>query len=154
MRGLAGPLYLNRPQLLSNDWGPPQVPHFDHSGHASVFGKTHLPSAPAAKGRKKKPKQKTLFAELDEIEATQPGPGGKLAGPSPGSTVLDRVHQAMLLFASGRGEPANRLLVEDGAGTDARFWKLAQSLSALYPAGTDERRWGDGVLARKKGLGL
>jgi hypothetical protein len=28
------------------------------------------------------------------------------------------------------------------------------SLSALYPAETNEKRWGDGVLARKKGLGL
>jgi len=32
--------------------------------------------------------------------------------------------------------------------------QLAQSLSALYPAGTDEKRWVDGVLARKKGLGF
>ena len=47
-----------------------------------------------------------------------------------------------------------RFLIEDGAGTDARFWKLAQSLSALYRPGTDEKRWVDGVLARKKGLGL
>lgn len=39
------------------------------------------------------------------------------------------------------------------AEQDARFWKLAQSLSALYPAGSDEKRWVDGVLARKKGLG-
>jgi hypothetical protein len=39
-------------------------------------------------------------------------------------------------------------------GHDARFGKLAQSLSALYPNGTDEKRWVDGVLARKKGLGF
>jgi len=37
---------------------------------------------------------------------------------------------------------------------DQRFWTLAQALSALYPAGTDEKRWVDGVLARKKGLGF
>ena len=47
-----------------------------------------------------------------------------------------------------------RFLADNGVGTDARFWKLAQSLSALYPRGTDEKRWVDGVLARKKGLGL
>ena len=29
---------------------------------------------------------------------------------------------------------------------------LAQSLSALYPMGTEEKRWVDGVLARKKGF--
>jgi putative DNA methylase len=34
------------------------------------------------------------------------------------------------------------------------LWKLAQALSALYPHGTQEKRWVDGVLARKKGLGL
>ncbi len=60
----------------------------------------------------------------------------------------------MILFGAGRGEAMKRFLVEDGVGADARFWKLAQSLSALYPAGTDEKRWVDGVLARKKGLGL
>ncbi len=33
-----------------------------------------------------------------------------------------------------------RFLVEEGAGTDQRFWRLAQALSALYPNGTDEKR--------------
>ncbi len=45
--------------------------------------------------------------------------------------MLDRVHQAMILFAAGRGDALRRFLVEDGAGADVRFWKLAQSLSAL-----------------------
>ena len=35
-----------------------------------------------------------------------------------------------------------------------RFWRLAQALSALYPPGTEEKRWVDGVPARKKGLGF
>ena len=77
-----------------------------------------------------------------------------MKGPALGETVLDRVHQAMILFAAGRREAVKRFLVEDGAGTDARFWKLAQSLSALYPKDTDEKRWMDAVLARKKGMGL
>ena len=68
--------------------------------------------------------------------------------------MLDRLHQAMILFAAGRGELMKRFLLDDGIGSDARFWKLAQSLSALYPSGTEEKRWVDGVLARKKGLGL
>ena len=70
------------------------------------------------------------------------------------ATLLDRLHQAMILFGAQRGELLKRFLVEDGVGKDARFWKLAQSLAALYPTGTDERRWVEGVLARKKGLGL
>lgn len=71
-----------------------------------------------------------------------------------GRNLLGRVHQSMILFAAGRGEAVKRFLVEEGAGRDGKFWKLAQSLSALYPPGTDEKRWVDGVLARKKGLGL
>jgi putative DNA methylase len=60
----------------------------------------------------------------------------------------------MLLFNSGRSEALKRFLDNDGIGKDANFWQLAQSFSALYPAGTDEKRWVDGLLARKKGLGL
>ena len=46
------------------------------------------------------------------------------------------------------------LTIADGVGKDDRFWKLADNLNKLYPAGTEERRWVEGVLARKKGLGL
>jgi hypothetical protein len=79
---------------------------------------------------------------------------GDIGSLAPAATVLDRVHQAMILFGSGRAEALKRFLVEEGAGSDHRFWKLAQSLSALYPMGTEEKRWVDGVLARKKGLGF
>ena len=71
-----------------------------------------------------------------------------------GETTLDRIHQGMILFATGRGEALKRFLVDDGAGRDQRFWGLAQALSALYPSSSSEKRWVDGVLARKKGLGL
>jgi hypothetical protein len=60
----------------------------------------------------------------------------------------------MIYFSDGRGEALKRFLVEEGIGKDARFWQLAQTFSALYPSGSDEKRWVDGVLARKKGLGL
>jgi len=69
-------------------------------------------------------------------------------------SVLDRVHQSMILFAAGRNEALKRFLVEDGAGNDQRFWRLVQALSALYPASADEKRWVDGVLARKKRSGI
>ncbi|MEI6786487.1 MAG: hypothetical protein WCQ21_36890, partial [Verrucomicrobiota bacterium] len=67
---------------------------------------------------------------------------------------LDRIHQSMILFAAGRSEALKRFLTDDGAGRDTRFWRLAQALSALYPASVEEKRWVDGVLARKKGLGF
>jgi len=44
--------------------------------------------------------------------------------------------------------------VDEGVGRDERFWRLAQAFSALYPKSSDEKRWVDGVLARKKGLGF
>ncbi len=122
---------------------------------ASLFGKAEKAEA-ATKKRGKKAMQKKLF-DKDAVEG-----GGKAetimlgdgAAATPGVTALDRVHQAMLLFAGGRADALKRFIVEDGVGSDARFWKLAQSLSALYPAGSDEKRWVDGVLARKKSFGF
>ena len=108
-------------------------------------------AAPAPK-RSSKKKQMTLFAELEEAAEAQGW--GDVGAPKAGATTLDRVHQAMLLFASGRGEALKRFLVQEGVGQGPLFWKLAQSFSALYPSGSDEKRWVDGVLARKKGLGF
>lgn len=59
----------------------------------------------------------------------------------------------MILFA-GRSEALKRFLVDDEVGKDQRFWTLAQALSALYPSSSEEKRWVDGVLARKKNLGF
>lgn len=109
--------------------------------------------APKGKREKAGAKQLTLFEVMTQIDEGTPW-GGELSVPPPGATVLDRVHQSMILFGGGRAEALKRFLVEEGAGNDARLWKLAQSLSALYPSGTDEKRWVDGVLARKKGLGF
>ena len=106
----------------------------------------------------KKRYKKTLFDDLGDILPAEEQVVS-VAKPSPmafsaGETLLDRVHQAMLLFADGRGNALKRFLVDDKVGDSSRFWKLAQSLAALYPPGTNERRWVEGVLARKKGLGF
>jgi putative DNA methylase len=122
----------------------------------SLFTKDAGSSGEAAQaGRKKaKPsrKQLGLFAEIEAAE--KEGLLGKGGIPKVGETTLDRLHQSMILFGAGRSEALKRFVVEEGVGKDGRFWKLAQSLSALYPAGSDEKRWVDGVLARKKGLGF
>ena len=116
----------------------------------ALFGKEGTAS-PTMK--RKKSAQLSLPGLLEELE--QEDSGWTLQNAAkPGSTTLDRLHQAMILFAAGRGEGLRRFLVDDGVGKDQRFWSLAQSLCALYPSGTDERRWSEGVLARKKGLGL
>jgi hypothetical protein len=117
-----------------------------------LFGKDEA-RATAGKRRKRDPQLQLGFMQaLERME--DEGAWGKTAAPTPGTTTLDRVHQAMLLFAGGRAEALKRFLVEEGEGNDPRFWCLAQALSALYPAHTDEKRWIDGVLARKKGLGF
>jgi len=105
------------------------------------------------RGKKKDRGQMSLFAVLDEAEAQHSG-WTEQSTPQAGATSLDRLHQTLLLFAAGRSEALKRFLVDDGVGKDQRFWRLAQALSALYPSGSDEKRWVDGVLARKKGLGF
>lgn len=117
----------------------------------ALFGKDA--SQPPTTAKKKKDKQLMLFDEL--VDEKQGDVAWKeKAEAKLGETTLDRVHQSMILFAAGRSEAMKRFLVDDGAGQDQRFWKLAQALSALYPSSSDEKRWVDGVLARKKGLGL
>ncbi len=105
------------------------------------------------KGKKKADKQLTLIGIFPTVEEEEPLEGS-IQADKIGKTALDRIHQSMLLFASGRSDALKRFLVDDGVGKDNRFWTLAQSLSALYPSQTDEKRWVDGVLARKKGLGF
>jgi adenine-specific DNA methylase len=117
-----------------------------------LFGKDE--GEPPASARKKKSPQLQLgfVAELEQAEEV--GSWGTKGAPAQGATVLDRVHQCMILFAAGRGEALRRFLVDEGVGRDERFWRLAQVLSYLYPKASDEKRWIDGVLARKKGLGF
>ena len=115
-----------------------------------LFGKEGSVSAP--RGRRQGVQQLSLFGELEAVE--EESGLQEFSAPPAGQTVLDRVHQAMLLFGAGRSEALRRFLVDEGVGGEARFWRLAQALSALYPSQTDEKRWVDGVLARKVGLGF
>jgi hypothetical protein len=115
-----------------------------------LFGKQEL--TPQRKTRKRD-SQLTLFPiEVATEESTFANTLGEITGI--GKTNLDRVHQSMLLFGNGQSEALKRFLVEDGVGNDSQFWKLAQALAALYPTGSEEKRWVEGLLARKKGLGL
>jgi hypothetical protein len=103
--------------------------------------------------KKKKEQQATLYGGVVAKVEAETGPSSELSVPAPGSTVLDRLHQAMLLFSNGRSDALKRFIEED-ISQDQGLWSLAQSLSALYPAGSEERRWVEGVLTRKKSLGL
>ena len=119
-----------------------------------LFGKENVV---VGVGTRKKNKDAQMemdwFAEIEkQTESTSWSLGEEKS--SVGKTVLDRLHQAMILFGAGRAEAMRRFLVEEGIGKDERFWRLAQALSALYPSHTDEKRWVEGVLARKKSLGF
>jgi adenine-specific DNA methylase len=127
------------------------LPVSDRAKH--LFGKEEGRTVPTPK---KSGARAVFLKGMEDVSSPAPTSASwdEIGPAKPGATVLDRVHQAMILFGTGRAEALKRFVIEDGAGTDARFWKLAQSLSALYPTGTDEKRWVDGVLARKKGLGF
>ena len=118
----------------------------------------HLFGKDQTGNNQKRTKKKDSQVKMDFIKelevAEETGEWGPKDILNEGKTVLDRVHQVMILFGAGRSEALKRVLVDEGVGKDDRFWKLANALSALYPTGTDEKRWVDGVLARKKGLGL
>lgn len=116
-----------------------------------LFGATGMQSQTI---RKKKKAQLTLSFENIETDEDLKYEMPELKIEQTGKTVLDRLHQAMLLFSSGRTEALKRFLVEDGAGKDDRFWKLAQALTSLYPKDTDERRWVEAVQTYKKNLGF
>lgn len=117
-----------------------------------LFAKESLVTAGSGR-KKKKDAQMDWFAEIEKKEES---PSWSLGDEKSavGKTVLDRLHQAMILFGAGRAEAMRRFLVDEAVGKDERFWRLAQALSALYPSHTDEKRWVDGVLARKKSLGF
>jgi putative DNA methylase len=126
------------------------LPVSERARHLFVGSEGRHQERPHAKGRRGA--QTALFPEDEGGRGTSWSVDGRELAPA--ETTLDRVHQAMLLFADGRTDALKRLLVEDGVGLDARFWRVAQSLSALYPSGTDEKRMLDGLLARRKGFNL
>jgi putative DNA methylase len=61
------------------------------------------------------------------------------------ATTLDRVHAAMLLQRSGRANALRALLTAD-QDRSPDFLRLANSLSALYPKESEEKRLLDAML--------
>ncbi len=86
---------------------------------------------------------------------TKPKKGTKAAPGRPLGeatfTTLDRIHRAMLLFGLGRSTLLRQVL-ETEMRQGKRFERLALSLNALYPDGSDERRMLEGVQAAMRGV--
>jgi len=88
---------------------------------------------PLVKGRKGHRKRPTKDVGDESLRANRE------------ATTLDRVHAAMLLQASGRTNALRALLrTEQERGPE--FLRLANALSALYPAGSEEKRLLDAML--------
>ena len=99
--------------------------------------------------------QMTLFGEEPPAKKRSKKAAGKRGQDVPDdslrggreATTLDRIHMAMLLQASGRSNALGSLLeTEQSRGPD--FVRLANALSALYPAGSEEKRLIDAMLLR------
>ena len=100
------------------------------------------------------PVQRRLFPELEQKAAPknlgQKRGRIKLDLPAEsasqvGATTLDRVHAAMLLQSGGQAN-ALRMLIKAEQDRGSDFLRLANSLSALYPSGSEEKRLLDAML--------
>ena len=69
--------------------------------------------------RSNKVQQLAMFS-VQELEAEFEN-GNDIPAFSIGNTMLDRLHQAMLLFAAGRSDALKRFLTEEGVGQDRVF---------------------------------
>ncbi|MBK9039211.1 MAG: hypothetical protein IPL83_08630 [Bdellovibrionales bacterium] len=118
-----------------------------------LFGKDAETTATGKAPRKKKYPSSNHFL----LNSKPPNPPHKLNGAT--CKAPSRESRFWIAFIKrwycccGAREAMKRFLVEEGIGNDARFWKLAQSLTALYPGEAMKNAGVDGVLARK-GLGF
>lgn len=96
----------------------------------SLFEDEEVPS-PKVRGRQRR-KGGTDIADTDLRTRRQ-------------ATTLDRVHAAMLLQAAGRAN-ALRALLQAEVDRGPEFVRLANSLSALYPRDSEEKRLLDAML--------
>jgi len=99
----------------------------------TLFPELQESSTPRIRGRGSRRSRNRLEVSEEELSAKRE------------ATTLDRVHAAMLLQASGRTNALRALLAaERERGPD--FERLANSLSALYPKGSEEKRLLDAML--------
>ena len=119
-------------------------PLFGSEGSASAANRIETDDGAGA--------QRTLFPDSDTLSTASPSrrPVGNALGAEPGlrspdATVLDRVHAAMLLQASGHSS-ALRILIASEQERGPDFLRLANALSALYPRGSREKRLLDAML--------
>jgi hypothetical protein len=125
-------------QLFGENGAEAVADQLEHNPKAApqltLFPDARDGSAPAIKGRGRKPRGKNAAGVSDTAIQTRRE-----------ATTLDRVHAAMLLQAGGRANALRALLkAEQDRGPD--FLRLANALSALYPKESEEKRLLDAML--------
>ena len=100
------------------------------ASHPSLFPELVMAPTPKIQGRKKSIMTPGLSAE-PAVATT--------------ATTLDRIHAAMLLQAGGQAN-ALRALIKAEIDRSPDFLRLANALSALYPAASEEKRLLDAML--------
>jgi hypothetical protein len=95
----------------------------------------------------KRQEQSALPFKSKRATKAVPGPAQAEAA----FTTLDRIHRAMLLFGLGRSTLLRQVL-EKELRQNMRFERLALSLNALFPDGSDDRRMLEGVQAAMRGI--
>lgn len=95
--------------------------------------------------------QLSLFPEVQAVVKPKRGKkivvtaGDDVLAERRGATTLDRLHAALLLQASGRSNALRSLLAAE-VDRGPEFLRLANSLSALYPRDSEEKRLIDAML--------
>ncbi len=108
----------------------------ERSSQLTLFSGSSEGSVPEIKSRGRRP---------SPIGRGSKGEGEESLKEHHGATILDRVHAAMLLQASGRAN-ALRALLKAEVERSPDFLRLANALSALYPKGSEEKRLLDAML--------
>jgi len=122
-----------------------------------LFGESGTAVAAArleAEAKAKAAPQLMLFPDMEPVAQPKPKKGGKKIAITLDdnalarrreATTLDRIHAAMLLQQTGRTQALRNLLAAEQDRGPA-FLRLANSLSALYPTGSEEERLLDAML--------
>ena len=122
-----------RAQALFGKGGTRDAAHWIERDPEANVQPTLFPDIePARKTRSRRRGTRTILDQDAELQALD-------------ATALDRVHAAMLLQSSGHSNALRKMIAaEQDRGPD--FLRLANSLSALYPPGSEEKRLLDGML--------
>ena len=88
--------------------------------------------------------QMCLKFEAVEVDVV-PLKKARMRRPERSATTLDRVHAAMLLQAGGKSN-ALRAMLQAEHEKGSEFLRLTNSLSALYPKDSEEKRLLDAML--------